>query len=112
MTGKIKFTDKNHILSEREAFAAPYVPGAEALQISKESHSGFIGFGVFQRLRHSRVGRQRVKLGNCGKAQIAVVDELKHVGAVEDRVARFGFACRKFADIIFFAFCQYSYLHL
>ncbi|MBO5897611.1 MAG: hypothetical protein J6R04_01240 [Clostridia bacterium] len=46
MTSKIRFTDKNHLLSEREAFAAPYVPGAQALQISEDSYSGFIGFGV------------------------------------------------------------------
>jgi len=46
MPGKIIFTDKDHVLSEREVFASQYAPGVETLQVSEHSESGFIGFGV------------------------------------------------------------------
>ena len=46
MCGKIKFTDKNHFLSEREIFKSPCVPGANMLDISNNSFSNFDGFGV------------------------------------------------------------------
>ena len=46
MPAKIRFTDKNHSLSEREIFASQYVPGAVRLRISDHRYSGFLGFGV------------------------------------------------------------------
>ena len=46
MSAKIRFTDKDHSLTEREIFASQYVPGAVALQVSDQSYSGFDGFGV------------------------------------------------------------------
>lgn len=46
MSAKIRFTDKDHSLTEREIFASQYVPGAVALQVSDQSYRGFDGFGV------------------------------------------------------------------
>ena len=46
MSAKIRFTDKDNSLTEREIFASQYVPGAVALQVSDQSYSGFDGFGV------------------------------------------------------------------
>ena len=46
MSAKIRFTDKDHSLTEREIFASQYVPGAVALQVSDQGYSGFDGFGV------------------------------------------------------------------
>lgn len=46
MANKIKFTDKDHFLSEREIFKSPYVPGANTLEVSDKGYSGFCGFGV------------------------------------------------------------------
>ena len=46
MSAKIRFTDKDHSLTEREIFASQYVPGAVTLQVSDQSYSGFDGFGV------------------------------------------------------------------
>ncbi len=46
MSAKIRYTDPNHSLSEREIFASQSVPGAVTLQVSDHSYSGFVGFGV------------------------------------------------------------------
>lgn len=46
MSAKIRFTDKDHSLTEREIFSAPYAPGVEQLRVSLDGSCGFMGFGV------------------------------------------------------------------
>jgi len=46
MPAKIRYTDQNHSLFEREIFLAPYAPGVEQLRVSLDGSCGFMGFGV------------------------------------------------------------------
>ena len=46
MMGPMLFTDKNHILAQREIFPALPVPAATRLSVGERAESGFLGFGV------------------------------------------------------------------
>ena len=46
MKGSMLFTDKDHILAEREIFPSLHVPAAKRLEVEDASCAGFSGFGV------------------------------------------------------------------
>ena len=46
MSGKLIFTNKDHLFAEREVFASLRMPGAKKLKVSKEAFDQFKGFGV------------------------------------------------------------------